>query len=445
MSQIVVADVVESSPRLRLARRGSHFLVGYLGLAALPLLIVADTALALLRGWSPVSEGVFGRLWLLAAMLVVLLVLPCVLTSYRRVLRECAAQFWLASDAGLIGLLFSEIVLAGFLPAASFHCRPPRAVYNFDPDYALMPGVNGPARSTMNDQGLRGEKRPEGGYRILCLGGSTTECLYLDDRECWPDLLGKCLRESVAQNIWVGSAAVTDFASGHHERFLEQSRIVSAVDCVIVLVGANDVARMIFGLDAGDASPPFWLRLRAIEFLKQIWNVRLGKGLIVDYDGTVLLGKRRLREIGPPLGELDEKRALNAYADRLRRLVQAARRRGVRLVLVTQPVLWDYQLPALVQERLLLARMKPQPRAWAYLRPGTLRDAMDRFNLRLKAVAAESGAEIIDAAPQMSSAANYFYDDYHFSEQGCREFARLLCDHLSPTIPKPRSETATAH
>lgn len=60
------------------------------------------------------------------------------------------------------------------------------------PDPNLMPGIQEAARFTGNDVGLRGHDCPAAGaseYKIVTIGGSTTEPLYLDDSEEWPHLL----------------------------------------------------------------------------------------------------------------------------------------------------------------------------------------------------------------------------------------------------------------
>ena len=50
----------------------------------------------------------------------------------------------------------------------------------FRPMPSIMPGIVGESRFFINEHGLRGDPfSPGQGYRILAVGGSTTECLYL--------------------------------------------------------------------------------------------------------------------------------------------------------------------------------------------------------------------------------------------------------------------------
>jgi len=66
-----------------------------------------------------------------------------------------------------------------------FYVHPPGKVARFQPLPGTMPGIEGESIFKINFQGIRGnaftaEKKE---YRILTLGGSSTECLYLDERE----------------------------------------------------------------------------------------------------------------------------------------------------------------------------------------------------------------------------------------------------------------------
>ena len=57
------------------------------------------------------------------------------------------------------------------------------------PDSKLMPGVEGLAKFTGNDVGLRGPNFPTNSDNVYKIGGSTIVCLYLDESEEWPHLL----------------------------------------------------------------------------------------------------------------------------------------------------------------------------------------------------------------------------------------------------------------
>lgn len=70
----------------------------------------------------------------------------------------------------------------------------------------VLPGISEAGGFHTNSEGIRGDEfASEQKYRILAVGGSTTECLYLDDKEAWPYLLQTKISQSKDAPIWVGS------------------------------------------------------------------------------------------------------------------------------------------------------------------------------------------------------------------------------------------------
>ena len=403
-------------------------------------LVLVDWAWARFQGWSGRGEGPWRLLVWPALAFVLLLLFASLLATFRGWLGRHARQLWLTSGAFLTGLFIAEQGLRWTPCWSPFHGRPPSVRYHFEPDFIVLPGVRGAATSSINSWGLRGSEPPprSSAYRIICLGGSTTEGCYLDDSETWPAQFQQRWKRTDGA-VWVASAGVSDFESGHHLRWLESSPLVSQVDCVVVLVGVNDLVRRLLGFGSGSPAPPRLLQLGTLDLLKQIWNVRLGHGLLIDAEGGRLTGIRRDRPIEPPPSGWQLESGVEEYGRRLTQMCEVARRRGVRLVFVTEPVLWDDYLGEESLARMWLARMKPEPRDWEILRPGRLRESMDLYNLELLKVCRQQHVEVLDAAAPLSGIDSYFYDDYHLSEQGCAVLGKLLADYFA-THPTPPGE-----
>ena len=408
----------------------SRLLLGLLGLTLLPLLLLVDTLLAIGRGWPLADAGTFVVFVLLAVLAGTLSIALLLFRRYRLLLARRAAHFWLFSLSTLVAWWLVDRAVPWLVARPSFHLRPPHARYVYDPDPFSMPGVWGEAHYTTNSQGIRGPEFPprDAAYRILCLGSSTTEGYYLDDEESWPRLLAEHLNDASLGPTWVGSAASADLASGHHLRFLQESPLIDQVDCVVLLVGATDVVRLAQGLEPGHALPPCWLRSETIELVKEIWHVRLNQGIVVDTTGERLKLLQTGRPTPIPAEPRDVDAALVNYADALRQIVETARLRNVRLVLVTQPALWGDELTPHGSRRLRLARVFPLPREWKFLSPQNLRAVLDGYNETLIQVAEETGASYIDPTSMLTAQQDYFYDDYHLNEEGTRQLAKILAD-----------------
>lgn len=81
-------------------------------------------------------------------------------------------------------LLLVETILHFALPSTDndgYYVWPPKLRKIFKPNPDVMPGISGKSEFAINSQGIRGDELiPLYTYRILTIGGSTTECLYLD-------------------------------------------------------------------------------------------------------------------------------------------------------------------------------------------------------------------------------------------------------------------------
>jgi len=415
---------------------------GSLGLVILPLLLIADTWWAERTGWSLQAAGAFRLFYLLSLASVVVVAFTLLVGPIRRWIASRAVQLWLLSGGTLVGLLLGDAAVIPLVsPRAPFHLRTPGAVYQFNPNSVRsLPGVVGEASSTINSAGIRGPELPAetSSYRILCIGGGSTEGLYLDDDECWPHQLMTQLNRPDGNPVWVGNAGAIDFATGHHLRFLRDSALAGQMDCVIVMPGVNDLMRLLLGLDMGKGTPPLWFRSSVVDLLKEIWLVHLGHGVLADFTGDDLIFKKRYgREINEPAAGIDLDAAVEAYAQRLRELVAVAKERGLRVVLVSEPALWDFDLSPQAKSRLRFARTV-DPRQWELLRADALREEMDRYNDAVEKVANEYGVEFVDASAQMSGLERYFYDDFDLSEAGAAMLAKLIAEKVQ--VPPPREK-----
>ena len=111
--------------------------------------------------------------------------------------RAAAAAVVLVAVSMALTLALAEFGLRLAMPTGYFIWKP-RMERTFHPAPEFMPGVTGVSTFRTNSQGLRADELTgQEGRRILALGGSTTECLYLDQSEAWPRLLQDLLGEAL--------------------------------------------------------------------------------------------------------------------------------------------------------------------------------------------------------------------------------------------------------
>ncbi|HYO15535.1 MAG TPA: SGNH/GDSL hydrolase family protein, partial [Thermoanaerobaculia bacterium] len=295
------------------------------------------------------------------------------------------------------------------------------------PDPRWVSGIAGPSRYTTNSLGIRGGPLPDGAYRLLCLGGSTTECTYLDDAETWPHLLMESLDGS-GRRVWVGNLGISGYTSFEHLDFLERSPLPEELDGAILLMGVNDFVRFLNGsLERGPR--PLWRRTALASAALAVHRRGFLRRLlheVEDETGANLEERRRARlrgEGGTRLPDLAP--ALREYSDRIEGLARACRRRGLRCVFLTQPTLWREGLGLRARASLWMG----SDARGRFLPPGELRRGLDLYNRTLLAACARLDLECADLGP-LNGREDLFYDDCHFTEAGAREVARIVAAFL---------------
>lgn len=375
---------------------------------------------------------------------------------------------------GLLVSLVSLLVVAALVEVTSrlllpdgYYVWPPGFHMTFDAGGVIRHGVSFPAELTINAEGMRGDPPSEGhARRILAVGGSTTLCVYLDDAHAWPRLLQGRLNAALAPaTAWVGNVGRPGHKTIHHilqvEKLLPQ---YPEIDTLVLLLGFNDFVphltalthpslaveptprqqlAMAFSVFPGwDADTPWYARNllgRALWRLR--WRPLRGTEELqpMDAKGAFQATLRHYRQrAGRTLTRLPDLASGRAvFAANVGRVIDAAQRRGVRVVLVTQPTLWR---PGLSAEALALLWAGGPP--FYALREGAdyygveaLAEGMAAYNATLLHVCAERGALCIDAASQLPRSLEVFFDDAHFTEAGAARLADLIAERLLAERP----------
>ncbi|MEX2140061.1 MAG: SGNH/GDSL hydrolase family protein [Pirellulales bacterium] len=334
--------------------------------------------------------------------------------------------------------LLVEPVAARWLPdnQKSFHLWSRSSQFIFRPIPEIMPGISGESRFTVNSLGIRGPELPERSvaYRILCVGGSTTECLYLDDAESWPHLLAARLNESRPEKpVWVGNIGRSGFSTPHHLKFIQESPLIEEIDCVMLLVGYNDLSRLLCGelghqLWADDREKqPLWRHsnmLAMLRAIRQDWME--GCVIIEDESGRNYELRRRERQQGPFSDAMPDATAtLAEYRQRLEAIAKTCREKKVRVVFVTQPTIWADGLSSDIEALMWGGQLA----TGQYLKGGKIREGLDNYNKVLEGTCTEWGVECVSLG-SMNDKTEWFYDHAHFNEAGARAVARLVSDHF---------------
>jgi len=340
-----------------------------------------------------------------------------------------------------------------------------------------MPGIQGQSVFKINSQGIRGREfsSDEDEYRILAIGGSTTQCGYLDEKEAWPSYLEGILGTTVDnQGVWVGNIGKAGKKSRDH--YLQLKHLVPqyrSIDAVIMLVGVND---LISSLKQGDhyvlpeaintptaqsdqirsafmitPGGPHESAPQGFPWFKKtaIWQLaRRAKDAVIlsttshlaqDPFGENLVAWRKARQNSQKISNLPDMRyRLIEYRRTLSAIAELSEKLSIRLIFATQPALWK-EKPGQEEESSMWLGGVGEFRSKSglpYYSAEALYKGMNMYNKTLLSVCEEYSLECVDLAASIPADLSMFYDDVHFTERGSAKVAELLGEHIMNSPPR---------
>lgn len=375
-----------------------------------------------------------------------------------------------------IGLVACEIILGVIYPEPavfSYFAWPPHLSEIFRIEQGVMPGINGDSLFTINSAGIRGDEFSDNqDYRIITLGGSTTECILLDDSEAWPYLLQKNLNGIKGMNVWVGNVARSGLNSRDH--LLQLPPLLDQypdIDEVILMEGVNDLMmrlarqndydpdflysakgreshykRAFYNVKATDdetAEKMFYEKTAIWRTIKKLRKAKREKKkksrvMIQDSVGSAYIKARQARKAMRKIGDLpDMSSALAEYERNLNAIVDDALKRKVKVALVTQPSLYKEKMSRKERDLLWLggnANLRSGKETGYYSAQALMR-GIKMYNSTTMKVCRKRRIDCIDAAARIPKSTEALYDGVHFNEKGARLVADLIADYLKSKEP----------
>ncbi len=368
--------------------------------------------------------------------------------------RRFALRFVLVTYSILLMVTAAESFLRFLAPACPEN-YPHYPVKRVSHASDTMPGISGEISWSVNRLGLRGPevdiRRVR--HRILAVGGSTTECLYVTDTKTWAWRLQDRLSESLGEPVYVGNAGRGGHFTLNHEYLLRHYPFTDYFEWVIVLAGINDLGRLLRNdylkrsyrvpeeTLLGTAKLPYYRS----SVLYRLVSARLrGDVVVQDAEGRWIAEKREIRRkalshgpVSDPPGALEE--ALAVYKQNLRKIIASCRSRHQKVLMLTQPTLYRKNMPDHLRTLL-----------WAHVNEKTvyteevLAFLVDAYNRAMIEVCRDEGVDCIDLASLLPKDTSVLYDDCHFNVSGCDKVAGILHDFLLTRLSTGKGAVAAS-
>lgn len=304
------------------------------------------------------------------------------------------------------------------------------------------------AEALINDMGFRGEAvsipKPEGTFRVVLMGGSTTFGWGVDDDQTIDWYLGRILRERLpGRTVEVVNLAFDGYDSYQlFERFQSDGEALDP-DALIINTGVNDVSYAWFRdirdgdrrnliyrstldrlrAEADRGGPSLWTRAK-----HRLFMARVPGWLVTELARSSIEQEVVDRPVPTPHWDL-----LDHFERNLERLAELGVSSGAQAVLFSTP------------PSSLLTRYEPdQPPLAHYwvIDARTTQVYRDSLDARMKQVVREAAAQSLPVryVPHEPYPTTLFLDDAHLTPEGNLRMAEDLADVLVPML----DETANA-
>lgn len=434
----------------------------YIGQLLLPAAVLADLGWVWSSGYfakvmvGAAAVGLTAGIWLLGGISVLALLMK----------RGGAASLTNKSVGNWLLLIYVTVALLTICEVTVRLMEPPpldRSKFLRSPgsnelkkgDARITPGSTGPKNFRVNELGLRGPSLPKVKdlYRIIAVGGSTTESYWVDDAESWPQVLMDLLNNEHKRPVWIANAGFSGHTAVHSLALLKSVPVLRQSEMLIFMVGMNDFQAT---LEREGASTQTLLEKSASDFLAppkpntdkrparhgpllyQSHLYALARSVVApdDLTGKDWYGlKRRHRTSAKIVAMPHLSAGLAEYRSRIAAIGRECASLGVRCLFVTQPTMWSDSLPQDLQSLLWFGWVGPVDNPRGFVSISELTAGMATYNRTLLETCAENGLECYDLAAVIPKNTSSMFDDCHFNESGSRLVAQRLAEYILSKQP----------
>ena len=278
---------------------------------------------------------------------------------------------------------------------------------------------------------------------IAFLGGSTTECVYVDEKLRFPFLAGRLLEQQTGLKVNSYNAGRSGNNTLHCINVLMNKVVNLKPDIVVLMENINDLAILMYDKTYWNNNPSrspiiekkqnfktvgkdleqtFHL-VRDLTFPNLSWAIR---GILHAR------GKAHGDEFKADRGKkitIDQDLLVREFGLNLQTFINICRARGITPVLMTQASRFtDHPDPPV---RKMMHRLEVR-QGIPY---GEFKGAFDRLNDTIREVGAKDGVLVIDLAQEIPPVKENICDVAHFNDHGSRLVAEKIAAQLKPVIP----------
>jgi hypothetical protein len=277
---------------------------------------------------------------------------------------------------------------------------------------------------------------------IAFLGGSTTECTYVEEENRFPYLTGRLIEQHTGLKVNSYNAGRSGNNTLHCLNILLNKVVGLKPDVVVLMENINDLAILMYEKTYWNTNPsrsPIQERLPAFKTVGQ--DLRQDFYLIRDLTFPNLSRElKKLSLFGPKTkgdefkdvrGQkiiIDQDLLVREFSLNLQTFINICRARSIIPVLMTQASrLTDPPDPP-------IQKIMHQLEISQGITYGEFKSAFDRLNRTIRDVGAKNQVRVIDLAGEIPPVKENICDVAHFNDRGSRLVAARIAAGLAPVI-----------
>jgi lysophospholipase L1-like esterase len=277
---------------------------------------------------------------------------------------------------------------------------------------------------------------------IAFLGGSTTECTYVDEDNRFPYLVGRLLERQPHLKVNSYNAGRSGNNTLHCLNILLNKVVNLKPDIVVLMENINDVAILMYEKTYWNTNPsrsPIQERLPTFKTVGQ--DLRQTFYLVRDLSFPNL--SRELKKIfsfeRKSKGDefktvrgkkiiIDQDLLVREFSLNLKTFINICRARSIIPVLMTQPSRFTDQPDPPIKKIMYQLEISQG------ITYGEFKSAFDRLNRTIREVGANNQVLVIDLAGEIPPVRDNICDVTHFNDRGSRLVAARIAARLTPVI-----------
>lgn len=280
---------------------------------------------------------------------------------------------------------------------------------------------------------------------LVFLGGSTTACCYMDEKERFPYQVGRLLEKETKLKVNSYNSGVGGNFSLHSLDILLNKVMPLKPDIVVMMHNVNDLTVLMFAnsywskaFKGGNTTPVVVLKKRFIDF--RLLVETLIPHLYYELRNLERKIRRTLKpkqarkqedELRDFRGKklvIDQAKLLEQFKMNLRLFINMCKARDITPVLMTMANRLKDQPDPLIN-RLTAGLERDQGITYK-----EYKEIFDLFNEAIRQTAAANGATVIDLAGAVPQEREYIYDIVHFNGKGSKFASQVIAEGLKPLI-----------